>query len=384
MRPMLSFLCMLLITGVTDAQKRYLVTPDNELIPLRRSARASDVITRRSGLPLSSASASCGTRFTFGFPDDKFPPVTEFTANHKDVLGEWFVAKATGTIDTIFWLGGTSIGALDSTIYLRIHNSRIGPDYGPGVRPGPYKPPCQNWGYFINTNDFDQGVAAFPEDATPPDTTTWTSTIAEGPPTKWPFLNSIWGFSGFAVTVHPNAVNAVAMADGGQDLHVTVGQRFFVSQRIKGHDTHPVPLDAPTNLTIYLAHVDASDENYPSRNWKFYEHDSGPTNCAGVPVNDTKRGWVARGGGGDTPAETLDIGIYNIWYSMTVSTNVPPEVLSTDPVHTTFDTGPQTMNAEIEARDPPNPARAGLKVGTLKWQLNGVPQADIPLAFVGG
>src|SRR5204863_9941842 len=95
----------------------------------------------------------------------------------------WFVSKVTGIIDTLYWEVLGSVGAKDSTVYVRIHNSRLGPDYGPGIRIAPHdtwKPPCQNWGYFVNTNAPDQGVAAFPEDATPPGTSTWTSTIATG------------------------------------------------------------------------------------------------------------------------------------------------------------------------------------------------------------
>ena len=107
-------------------------------------------------------------------------------------MGEWFVAKATGTIDTIFWFALGSVGATDSTLYVRVDNSRIGPNYGPGVRPGPWDPPCQNWGYFVNTNDQDQGIAAFPDDATPPNTNAWTSTIAAGPPTLPPTIRNIW------------------------------------------------------------------------------------------------------------------------------------------------------------------------------------------------
>jgi hypothetical protein len=42
-------------------------------------------------------------------------------------MGEWFVSKVTGTIETLFWEVLGSVGALDSTIYVRIHNSRIGP-----------------------------------------------------------------------------------------------------------------------------------------------------------------------------------------------------------------------------------------------------------------
>jgi len=376
------FLLFVFLAGsITYGQKRYLVTPNDDFIPLTKGQTAASIMGKRLSRNVALTSSACGNRFTFGYPTDIYPPSVNHVGRHKDVMGEWFVAKASGTIDTIFWQVYGDVGAKDSTIYVRVHNSRIGPDYGPGVRPGPYAPPCQNWGYFINTNDQDQGVAAFPEDATPPDTTTWTSTVNSGPPTKWPFLNSIWGFGGFAVTDHANSINSVAMVDGGQVLDVTVGQKFFISMRVKGPDTHPVPIDGWTSWATASFTVDNKDENYPSRNWKFYEHDSGPSNCAGVPVTLVKRGWVARGGFED---DTLSVGALDWWFTMTVTTNVPPIVRATVPIRTTFDVGPQVCEATIEDCDPENPARAGVKLAVVKWQLNGVPQTDLPMINVGG
>jgi len=378
MRTLNSCLALFVLSSSLLAQKRYVVSPHDEVIPLRKGESPSSIITKRTHLSISSATVTCGDEFVLGYPMNLYPANGNFGTHHKDVIGQWFIAKANGTIDTIFWEALGSVGALDSTVYLRVHNSRIGPAYGPGVRPGPWNPPCQNWGYFINTNDLDQGVAAFPEDATPPDSSSWISTISSGPTTLPPITNALWGHSGYPVIDHANSINAVAMIDGGESLHVSVGQQYFISFRVKGPAGHID--DGRTEWAWHTEQVDNKDENYPSRDWKFYEHDSGPSNCAGVPRNDVKRGWVARGGGDDT----LNVAAFNIWYSMTVTTNVPPHVRATNVITTTFDTGPQAFDAIILDCDPENPGRAGVKSALVKWQVNGVAKLDFPLAYLGG
>jgi len=241
---------------------------------------------------------SQSVRRTFGFDPARYPPDTTINCHHKDVIATWFTAPVTGSIDTIFWLSGDTIGASDSTLYMRSHASRVSASYGPGVN---YPAPPIAWGYFANTNDPDRGIAAFPEDATPPDTTTWTSTVPSWPfPSKWPFRNSIWAW-GASVTDHPAIVNAVAMMDMGQDLYVTAGQTFFVSFRIKGPAPHVN--DLPTQFRASHSHVP-----FPAHDWIFFEHDS-------VLNPSAPKGWWVVGGVN-----------FNIWYSMAVppvSFNVP-------------------------------------------------------------
>ncbi|TAK52573.1 MAG: T9SS type A sorting domain-containing protein, partial [Bacteroidetes bacterium] len=100
------------------------------------------------------------------------------------------------------------------------------------------------------------------------------------------------------------------------------------------------------------------EDLYPSRNWKFYEHDSGPSNCAGIPTEQVKRGWVARGG---FSSDTTDIAAYLFWFSVSTTDNVPPELLSSNgPLPTTYSTDPRTVSAEIQDCDYSNPAEAGI------------------------
>lgn len=205
-------------------------------------------------------------------------------------MGIWFVAPVTGTIDTIFWIMGDSVGAKDSTGYHRIHNSKITTSYGPGVN---FDPPPTPWGHFINTNDQDRGIAAFPDDATPVGLSSWTSTIPSGPETQPPFLESCCGW-GFGITLHAGRINALTLLDGGSNLDITAGQNFFLSFRIKGSDVHVD--DLPTQFRASHSKIP-----YPSHSWTFFEHDS-------VLNPGAVKGWWAVGGPN-----------FNIWYSMVVN-----------------------------------------------------------------
>ena len=247
----------------------------------------------------------------------------------------------------------------------------------------PYNAPCQNWGYWVNTNDLDQKVAAFPEDATD---TTWHSTYNGAINSFPPFGSALWGGSIGIGKVDHIGINKVVMLEY-DTLKVTLGQKFFISMRVKGPVFHPSPLDDYTSwATSGFRASDMTDENYPSRNWKFYEHDSGPANCAGVPVNLVKRGWVARGGfdlDGDGHSDSLDVAALNWWFTMTVTSNVPPVVSSVTQLRNTFDTNPQPLEAIITDCDLSVGGHPGVESAVLKWSLNGLSQPDI-VAFNSG
>ena len=224
------FLSILLLGSVlnagTNPTKRYLVGPNSEVIPLSPGEVASSIVKKHTDR--STSSATCPDKFTFGYDPTIYTVNSNFGAYHRDVLGEWFVAPASGTIDTIFWFNRALIGAYDSTIYVRVHQSNIGPTYGPGIRPGTFNPPCQNWGYWVNSNDCDNGAAAFIEEATAPGTP-WISTINGSPiPSGPPFGSELWGFGGFPKQIHPNSTEFLVMSDLSV-LNVTQGDKFFIS-----------------------------------------------------------------------------------------------------------------------------------------------------------
>jgi hypothetical protein len=380
------FLSVLLLTAVMSAQKRYLVSPTNEVRPIDPGMSATGIIKEWEQRTASSKNAACPSVFYFGYTQTNYPLAgPSFGATHKDVMGQWYVVPATGSIDTVFWLTGSVNKSYDSTLFLRIHESNIGPTYGPGVRPGPFNPPCQNWGYWANTNDGDQGVAAFIEDAT--GDKAWVSTINGSPvPSGPPFGNELWGYGGFPVIQHVNTVNSQAMA-ALVPMNVTKGDRIFISLRMNydpaapGGHTGSDSLNTNWTLFRYSTwRANTADEDYPSRNWKFYEHDRGPSNCAGFPLADIKRGWVPRG---STSADTLDNVVWSQWYSMTVSSNVPPIISSPSKIGNTFNTGDLVVNATITDCNPANPGGAGVASAVIKWSLNGVSQSDISMGGIG-
>jgi len=366
-------------------KKRYLVTPYQEVIPLEKGESARMLMEARVREAERAKNAACSNSVIDGFTTTAFPVTSRFGAYHKDVMGEWFQVRFTGKIDTFYWSGNGTVGALDSTLYVRIHKSNIGPTAGPGIRPGPYNPPCQNWGYWINTGDLDQGVAAFPEDATD---TTWISTIAGSTPSFKPFDEEWFGLGGFPVTTR-QGLNALPMdvipnsRDGGlTGIPVAKGEIFFLSMRVNGPPGHPTPHDERTEFAAAGFSSDPPyQEYYPSRNWKFYEHDSGPSNCAGIPQAQVKRGWVARGGFTD---DTSDVAAYNYWYSMSTNDNTPPQLLSSTSLGNTLSTAARTITAELEDCDPSNPAEAGIASAVMTYTINGEYAGTITMDNLGG
>lgn len=377
-------LSVLLLSAVMSAQKKYLVSPNDEVIPVTPGSSASAIVNQWKERTASSQSGVCADKFYFGYDPTNFPITSNFGGYHRDVFGQWFAAKASGTIDTIFWQHFGAINAYDSTVYLRVHTSILGPDYGPGVRPGPFNPPCQNWGYWVNTNDLDQGVAAFIEDATDE---TWVSTIQNSAvPSGPPFAEERWGFGGFPVTASPGVILSAAMEDLGDTIGVETGETFFFSMRI-AHGPGPngghleQTDEGRTEVAATNRIVTTSDEDYPARLWKFYEHDKGPSNCAGAPIDSIRRGWVARGG---FSADTLDVGMYNFWYLMTVNSNVPPAVISQTNLTNTFSTANQVVSAVLEDCNPANPGNAGVNTAVVRYSVDNVPQGDITMTDIGG
>src|SRR5262249_2760775 len=267
---------------------------------------AASVIAEHTNFSGSSRDITCPNPTIFGHPPNSYPITAFVHAYHTDVVGEWITLPATGSLDTVYWYMAGNIGAEDSTVLMHAHTSVIGPDFGPGVRPGPYPPPCQTWGYWNNTNDVDMGTAPFIEYATD---TNWISTIQSvGTPTRPPFADVLWGFTGFPVKLHPG-INQVFYNSnfGGGHLGPQAGDRIFISWKLKTPGAEPVneqPTDFP--VTAFRTTPDNADD-YPSHVWKFFEHDSGDCGAAyGTP----KRGWVAIGG---LTGDSLDIVHLMVW-----------------------------------------------------------------------
>jgi hypothetical protein len=188
-------------------------------------------------------------------------------------------------------------------------------------------------------------------------------------------------------------LNKLAMMVNDLPCSVSVGEKFFISFRINSGPNHQDETNGTrTEFAAWGTNgpVTTSDEDWPARNWKFYEHDSGPSNCAGVPIAQVKHGWVARGPFED---DTLYTAVYNFWYSMTVSTNVPPQIASV--YHgvpgNTFDTGDQSIAYDIWDCDPGDPGSAAVDHAELEWWIaqvhplytTFVKQGNIAMTYAG-
>jgi len=378
------FWFFLLTSQIAFSQERILVSPTNEVLPLKKGQAAISRITHEIQSQRDNK-AACSNRYTFGYSLDHYPPTSVFGVRGGEALGQWYLVKASGTIDTIFWYCNGVTGAEESLVILRVFNSNIGPDFGPGIRPGPYNPPCQNWGYWVDIWD-NSGIAPFREDAYPD--TIWRSTYNGPVPSIPPFGNEIWGLVTGLGVIHRRGLNFAWLEQIGEPLEVVAGQKIFITMLAARSQWY---WELRTDWAVWgsPSRVSTSDENYPSHNWKFYRTDSGPSNCAGIPKEMVERGWVARGPFVD---DTLYSAAYNWWYSMTVTTNVPPVITAIpegDPSNT-FSTGQMNVRYNIIDCDPAHPESAFVASAVLKWSkartldMDFLPQGDIQMINMHG
>jgi hypothetical protein len=313
--------------------------------------------------------AQCTGKATFGYPPDLYPSTTNHIAFHNDIVAEWFSPPATGTLDSVFWFQSANVCAPDSGLVLRLFKSNIHEGHGPGYEGYPAASSSTCWGYWESTADLEDGVAAFPEDATGP----WTSTVTGGPgPSYPPVDSSIWGLSGFPVTAKANAVNAVPMDDlPGPPVHLTQGSPFFMTLKVTGSPSDNCCGTCGTNQnTGFLAANDT--DHVHSHNWKFYE------NVVTFQAGFNCKGWVARG----------DFNIL-FWYVMTAASNLPPTIASVDKLNNTISTGPQPVQAEIFDCDPADSNKAGVQSASIRYTItdlagNTISSGTTGLSNIGG
>ncbi len=337
---------------ITQAQQRILVAPGGDVRPLTGRESASSIVRSEAA---RFQAAACSDQGTFGYSKDQHPNANvQFEAFHKDIVAMWYTAPANGTIDTVF-VYNLDVGTQDSTVTIRLFNSNIYPGSGPGYDGYP-NPGKLCWGYYQSTNDDDNGLAAFPEDATD---TTWYSTVPGAIPSFTPMGTEIWGFGGFPKVMSANTTNFVDLAQLAT-ASVTAGQPFFITIKMYG----PHVEQAQDKRTGYLA----ASESDPlqTHNWKFYEHIyQGP--------GFTCPGWVARGEFN-----------FLIWYSMTVTTNLPPAFSDVTRLGNTLSTADRTIQATIIDCDAATPTLAGVEEARLRYAVNDVAQPDVPLTYLGG
>src|SRR5258706_6143806 len=126
MRILGAFLFAFLLSALSIAQKRYLVSPNQEVIQIPAGGSAMNLIQkynqRNAG---TSTTDQCSGEVEFGFDPARFPVDRRFDFGLRDVMGEWFVAPAPGTIDTFFFPTNVSLRAIVSLLTRRNFNAYI-------------------------------------------------------------------------------------------------------------------------------------------------------------------------------------------------------------------------------------------------------------------
>jgi hypothetical protein len=346
-------LLILLSAQLTSAQQRYVVNSygDAYRIPPGRSAASEIQRQTHLGVKITNGVSACTPQITAGNPPWTNAENAKFLHGHKDVIGVWFETPTSGMIDSVFVKTvNESSTQFPGHLTLRIHRSNLYTGHAPGWDKW-IAPPRLCWGYFNNSADPDNHVAAFAEDATD---TTWLSSyqLSNGDSMYHfgdrvdtnvrsfpPAAQEIWGaYGGWDIPIHYNAITSLDLSILGRPL-VEKGEPIFISLTVPGN--HPdgwttVNTD-PTRMAIAAAgygYVEWDDWNpglevrRSYHNYKFFEH---PMNCG-------KPGWIARG-----DDDLL------IWYVMTVTGDMPPTFVSFDQLgHTLTQTGNRTVQANIE------------------------------------
>ncbi len=347
-------LLFLLLPSFALSQQHLLINPNNEVFGLKKGESALSTVAR--SVQSTQDPLSCSSR-QYGYPPGSYPTDTRFLALRRNVMAMWFVAPASGTIDSLFWTMNDPHQLNDSTLWLRLARSNITTTNGPGV--GAYPTPCSPWGYYRDTNDPVNGITPYKEYATD---TTWMSTVTGDVP-SFPPIGADMFFDGSHIVdipVHTNSgLNTFSVVELlTSPVTVSKGDVFFMMLRI--------PQSIPENGTEYAV-FDATEASapIPSRIWKFYEQTNGPSAqfCSTTPV---PYGWIARGG----MSGKNDAFVWNWWYSMTVTSDLPPTIISFDHLADDSTNDARQVSAIIQDCNPENPASAIVAVARIVYSVN--------------
>ena len=292
----------------------------------------------------------CGPEFPIG-PDNLHHADILIPLRHRQVAAQWYIAPVTGRLDTLYFVIADMYGLLqDSIVNIRFLKSEISNNHGPSD--GTYPDPCTPWGYYTNTSDSDNGIAAFPEEATD---TTWHSTAGGTTPSFPPMGVNIWGVTEFPVHVTPYGINKLALHDV-LDLNVSKGDVFFVAMRQQAPSYHPSP---DSDATIYFRATSFGVPS-PSRAWKFFEH----TPSFQFPCGpDSVPGWYDQTYYGEPM-------MYNWWFAMSITGDPPPYISEINGLGHTLSTAQREVSAQIADCYPAHPESAGVASASILYSIN--------------
>jgi hypothetical protein len=285
-----------------------LVSPDGQITPLAKDQSIYRTVLEKS----SSSTISCENYGTFGYSAYIYPPVmpelpnemTGIGLGHKGVIALLFNPPSNGTLDSLCWFIMPSYQGVvqDLPMTIRVFRSNIDARVSYGtVEHNNYMP----WGYFINTNDLDQGITGYHDEATDPG---WIGTNQDS---SWdPLGEELWGYGGYYVNVRMDAnihIMGFKLYDVyGEDAVLKKDVPIFICFR---NESYQHTDDITKSILFGDPYI--HDYTKPWKYWTFREHDFLPY---------TPRGWCA-----------LNYGRPNIWYTMVLN-YPPPTVVPTSEV----------------------------------------------------
>ena len=109
---------LVLVCSLTaHTQQRILVSPNGDARAITGRESISDIVRADAAKMLN---ATCSNKGTFGYSTDLYPGANvQFEAFHKDIVAMWYLAPASGTIDTVF-VYNLDVGTQDSTVTVRL------------------------------------------------------------------------------------------------------------------------------------------------------------------------------------------------------------------------------------------------------------------------
>ncbi len=164
--------------------------------------------------------------------------------------------------------------------------------------------------------------------------------------------------------VSPNRVNVINLHPlGAPSIHA--GQPLMIVIELRGTHWDANEADNDPARTLVAFHETPLDSAGHSHThfWKFYEH----LGSCGVP------GWA-----------NLYYGDMLVWYSMTLTGNSPPVLVSISNLGTTLSGSPRNISVNLDDCDFANPLAAGVAMAHLGYSVDGGPYTLAPLINVGG
>ena len=336
---------VVLASSVLFAQERIIITPSGDAIPVKKGETEYDA-AKKAGLigkeeTPNAVQGVCPSSLLAGNVYDPARYTTNFAYAAGDVSAMIYVVPFSGNISAVHWKpNANTFTNLDAT--LRISKSTI---RNSGNTAATY------WGYFPNSNDPDVeqpghvGNTPWPDDAT-------GAYVPGAVGTVNPIGENLWGgeIGGFPIT-WPNGsttqnINTIAL---GYEPTVTAGDTIIISIQKSAF---------VGSTTASNAVFRASAPEPPFRFLKYYYF--GRTATA-------QPGWWSR-----------EFDMF-IWFTITVTGDVPPTVESFTTINHTISTGPQTVRLTAYDCNIAAPADTGVASANLYYKVDAGSYTAIPM-----